>query len=121
MKKELFPAFVLIMAPNIELSGEDRNRLLHAMEQFGLDSACPLHPVYHRNRGRFECNLMYRYRTIGIELHSYCIAIKQHVWNKLPTLDLHDYRWLEQYRQQVVSQGLQHGLVCNALIYERKA
>lgn len=121
MRKELFPEFVLIMAPGILLSEEDRNRLFAAMDQFGLDSACPLHPSYHRNRGRFECNLMYRYRTSGIELHGYCLAVRQSVWNKLPTLDLHNYRWLEQYRQQVVGLGLEHGLVCNALVYEAKA
>ena len=118
MIKKQLPGYVLLIAPGIHIDDATIDALTATIEHFGLDSVCPLYPAYHRLRGRFECNLLYRYRTKGIELHKYCLCIRESVWNKLPTLDLHNYRWVDDYQALIVALGLQHGLVCNSLIYE---
>lgn len=118
MIKKYIDVFVLLTAPGIELDALCLERLITAIKQLQLDSVCPLHPVYHRKRGIFESNRLYRYRTLNVELHAYCLLIRAEVWDKLPTLELHNSRWLEGYRTYLVGNQLQHGLVCNALIYE---
>lgn len=103
--------FVIAHQHGIEFDEYCIGNCIAAMDRFNLDSCCPIDPNYHRKFGIFECNMIYPYRTIGVEFHGRCIIFRKPVWEKILKLDFHfiQIRFIEL--------KLNHALVCNAMMY----
>lgn len=108
---------VVIYQNRVTTSEDCINNLIGAMNYHSLDSCCAFEPNYYRAHGLFECNLLYELSEKGIELNSFCIAMKKEVFNKVSNFDIQSKNFTEQYRTYIASEKLKHGLICNAIIY----
>lgn len=120
MIKETFaPGFVILHKPEIVFDEFFKQRILRAMDIFRLDSSCPIFPKYHKHFGVYECNRMREYGTIKVELHEYCIIVREDVFEKMISLDLHGTQFLKDFQGEIYRLKLAHGLICNAVIYAK--
>ena len=103
--------FVILHKENISFHPQCVENIIAVMNHFSLDSSCPILPTYHRRFAIYESNIMRPFKTKGIELHEHCIVFREDVWEKILTFEL---RAIEQKIKEL---NLNHGLVCNAIIY----